>query len=152
MEWKPGLILRIKSYKFEDDGSSRDKYAIVLHTNDKELYLIHSLTTSQNNLLVPGMHYGCSVHVGVPYYFIPANQVIGDQNFYFEKDTFIFFQSNIRKESFVKFDEAARTLWGVISLGVLAKDELARIIKCALKSRFIPSSIESELSAFKATL
>ena len=73
MEWKPGLILRIKSYKFEDDGSSRDKYAIILHTNDKELYLIHSLTTSQNNLSVPGMHYGCSVHIGVPYYFIPAS-------------------------------------------------------------------------------
>lgn len=98
------------------------------------------------------MHYGCSVHMGVPYYFIPANQVIGDQNFYFEKDTFIFFRSNIRKESYDKFDAAAKTLWGVISLGVLAKDELARIIKCALKSRFIPASIESELSAFKGTL
>jgi len=37
MEWKPGLILRIKNYKFEDDGSSRDKYAIVLCTNDREV-------------------------------------------------------------------------------------------------------------------
>jgi len=57
MEWKPGLILRIRDYKFEDDGTNRDKYAIVLHTNDKEVYLIHSLTTSRNNLTVPGTHY-----------------------------------------------------------------------------------------------
>jgi hypothetical protein len=64
MEWKPGLILRIKNYKFEDDGSTRDKYAIVLHTNKEELYLIHSLTTSQNNLAVSGTHYGCQVYMG----------------------------------------------------------------------------------------
>lgn len=152
MEWKPGLILRIKDYKFEDDGSTRDKYAIVLCTNDQGLYLIHSLTTSQNNLCVPGIHHGCSVQIGVPYYFIPAGHLIGDENFCFEKDTFIFFRSNIRKESYEKFEKAAKTLWGVVILGKLSGDELARIIKCALKSRVIPANIESELSAFKATL
>jgi len=74
MEWKPGLILRIKSYKFEDDNTTRDKYNIVLCTNDKEAYLIHSLTTSQNNLTVPGLRYGCSVHHNIPYYFFPKNK------------------------------------------------------------------------------
>jgi hypothetical protein len=152
MQWKPGLILRIKDYKFEDDGTTRDKYAIVLHTNDKEVYLIHSLTTSRNNPGVPGTHYGCSVHMGIPYYFIPAGQLIGDGNFCFDKDTFIFFQSNIRKESYAKFDAASKTLWGLVSLGILTNEELGRIIKCALKSRFIPSGIESELLTFKATL
>lgn len=152
MQWKPGLILRIRDYKFEDDGTTRDKYSIILHTNDKEVYLIHSLTTSQNNLAVPGTHYGCSVYQGIPYYFIPAGQLIGDENFYFEKDTFIFFQSNIRKESFAKFEAASKSLWGVTSLGLLTNEELGRILKCALKSRFIPASIESELSAYKATL
>ena len=115
MQWKPGLILRIKGYKFEDDGTTRDKYAIVLHANEKELYLIHSLTTSRNNLAVSGTHYGCSVHQSIPYYFIPAKQPIGDENFHFDKDTFIFFQSNIRKESFEKFEAASKTLWGVVS-------------------------------------
>jgi hypothetical protein len=152
MQWKPGLILRIKDYKFEDDGSTRDKYSIILHTNDKELYLIHSLTTSRNNQVVPGTHYGCSVHQHIPYYFIPAKKAIGDDNFSFEKDTFVFFQSNIRKESFEKFEAASKTLWGVISLGMLRSEELGRILKCALKSRFIPANIASELSGFKATL
>jgi hypothetical protein len=143
---------RIKDYKFEDDGSTRDKYSIILHTNDKELYLIHSLTTSQNNLEVPGSHYGCSVYKSIPYYFVPAKQSIGDDNFYFEKDTFIFFQSNIRKESYAKFEAAAKKLWGIVSLGTLTGEELGRILKCALKSRFIPANIISELSGFKATL
>lgn len=152
MDWKPGLILRIRNYKFEDDNSVRDKYAIVLLTNDTELYLIHSLTTTQNNLSVPGLQYGCSVHNHVPYYFIPSGQVIGDQNFYFEKDTFIFFRSNVRKELYSKFEAAAQTLFGVAILGTLSNEELKRIIKCALKSRFIPGDIEAELTAFKATL
>ena len=86
MQWKPGLILRIKDYKFEDDGS------------------------------------------------------------------FIFFQANVRKESYEKFEKASRALWGVVSLGMLTNEELARIIKCALKSKFIPLNIMSELSAFKETL
>jgi hypothetical protein len=113
MQWKPGLILRIKDYKFEDDGSTRD---------------------------------------GVPYYFIPARQPVGNENFYFDKDTFIFFQANIRKESYEKFERASKALWGVVSLGRLTDDELARIIKCALKSKFVPVNIMSELSAFKETL
>ena len=152
MEWKPGLIVRIKNYKFEDGNTMRDKYAIVLCTNDKEAYLIHSLTTSQNNLLVPGIQFGCSVYNGIPYYFIPQGQVIGDEQFSFEKDTYIFFRNNVRKESYAKFEAASKVLFNIISLGVLSKEELKRIIKCALKSKFISEEIEKELAAFKASL
>ena len=152
MKWKPGLILRIRNYKFEDDNSTRDKYAIVLLTNDTEFYLIHSLTTTQNNLSVPGLQYGCSVHNHVPYYFFPGGHIIGDQSFAFERDTFIFFRSNIRKELYAKFEAAAKTLFGVLNLGTLSNEELKRIIKCALKSRFIPQDIETELTNFKAIL
>ena len=34
----------------------------------------------------------------------------------------------------------------------LSNEELKRIIKCALKSRFIPQDIETELTNFKAIL
>lgn len=153
MLWKPGQILRINNYKFEDDGSTKDKYAIVLYTNDTEAYLIHSLTTSQNNLSVGSGNYGCSVHHNVPYYFIPKNQVIGDQGYYFDRDTFIFFSGNIRKEQYSKFKIAAsKQIFGLANLGNLTNEELKRIIKCALKSRFIPSDIESLLRAFKDSL
>jgi len=154
MDWKPGLILRIKDYNFEDDNSIRDKYTIVLYTNNKEAYLIHSLTTTQNNLSVSGLKYGCSVHKNfLPYYFFPKGQIIGDENFSFEKDTFIFFSSNVRKETFSKFQAAEKkSIFGVITLGVLSNDELKRILKCALKSKFIPLVIEKELATFKKYL
>ncbi len=153
MIWKPGLILRIKDYRFEDDGSKRDKYAIVLCVNDQHLYLIHSLTTSQNSLSVPGAKYGCSVHNNIPYFFIPRGQIIGDENYSFEADTFIFFRSNVRKEAFTKFEAAAKaSLFGVVTLGVLSTDELERLLKCALKSKYLTAEIESELFAFKLSL
>lgn len=153
MFWTPGQILRINNYKFEDDGSTRDKYAIVLHTNDNEAYLIHCLTTSQNNLSVNTHNYGCSVHNNIPYYFIPKKQVIGDKGYYFDRDTFIFFSGNIRKERYSKFQTAAsKQVFGLANLGNLTNEELKRLIKCALKSRFIPSDIESELRAFKDSL
>lgn len=153
MNWTPGLILRIKNYKFEDDGSSKDKYAIVLYTNEHEAFLIHSLTTSQNNLSVPATAFGCSVYNNIPYYFIPKNQVIGNQNFSFEKDTYIFFMNNIRKETFVKFDKAAAaSLFGITPLGTLSDEELKRLLKCALKSKYITLHIQQELQQFKELL
>lgn len=124
----------------------------MLLTNDTGLYLIHSLTTTQNNLSVPGLQYGCSVHNHVPYYFFPAGHSIGDQDFAFDKDSFIFFRNNVRKELYSKFEAATKTLFGLVHLGTLSAEELKRIIKCALKSRFIAQDIEAELTAFKATL
>ncbi|MCW3110857.1 MAG: hypothetical protein JWQ09_5363 [Segetibacter sp.] len=152
MDWKPGLILRIKDYKFEDDNSTRDKYSIVLFTNQQEAYLIHSLTTSRNNPGITGLKYGCSVHNALPYFYFPAGQIIGDQNFSFNKETFIFFSNNVRKETFKKLEDASKKLFGLISLGVLTNDELKRIIKCALKSKLLPKQIEQEISAFKESL
>ena len=142
-----------KEFKFEDDNSRRDKYTIVIFANNDYAYLIHSLTTTQNNLQVEAKNYGCSIHNGrMPYYFFPSYQIVGSDNFFFEKDTFIFFQSNIRKENFSKFDEAARIPFGLISLGILTNEELKRIIKCALKSQFIPADIVQELNDFKQSL
>ena len=120
MIWKSGQIVRIKDYRFEDDNSTRDKYSIVLYANNQFAYLIHSLTTSQNNLGVEINNIGCSVHNGfMPYYIFPKNITIGDNGFYFEKDTFIFFKSNVRKEDFVKFKTAEKQLFGIVELGVL---------------------------------
>ena len=152
MDWKPGLIVRIKDYRFEDNGTTRDKYAIVLLTNDQELYLIHTLTTSQNHKGISAQHYGCAQYQHLPYFFIPAQQKIGDEDFFFEKDTFIFFNQNIRKERFEQFIKAEQKLFGIVSLGQLHKEELKRLLKCILKSDFLPRNLEIELRVFKETL
>lgn len=153
IHWKPGLILRIRNYKFEDDQSIRDKYSIVLYTNNEEAYIIHTLTTSQNKLALPTENHGCSVAKNIPYYFFPSNHVIGDKAFSFDKDTFLFFMGNVRKEMHSKFEQAAaQHIFGVVELGVLEPAELKRIIKCALKSNFIPENIATLLRTFKDSL
>jgi len=153
MKFTPGLILRIKDYKFEDDGSTRDKYSIVLYADDEQAYLIHTLTTTQNQLAVPGAAFGCSVSNNIPYFFIPKGQVWGDAGFSFDKDTFIFFLNNVRKEQMEKLQKAAAaSFFGVAMLGTLSKEELKRLIKCALKSRFVPEEIQNKLTEFKNSL
>jgi len=153
MDLSSGVIYRFKNYKFEDDQSHRDKYTIVLHSNPKEAVLIHSLTTSQNKLSVPEIHYGCSMYNNrFPYFFFPAGNVIGDQNFSFSKNTFIFFANNIRREPVEKFEKAAKEIFGMTYLGKLLPEELKRIIKCALKSKLITRDIESVLIELKHKL
>lgn len=152
MKWEPGQILLIKNYVFEDDGSSKDKFSIVLHCNETSLYLIHTLTTSQNKQDLTGVSYGCSVKNGIPYYFIPAGQALGEEAFSFTKPTFITFYHNVRKESFERFNTYAAKSGGNIIVGKLSKDELKRILKCVLKSKSIPMGIERELQAFKESL
>ena len=152
MDWKPGLILRIKDYRFEDDNTTRDKYAIVLFVSDQEAYLIHSLTTSRNNPGVTSFRYGCSVHRAIPYFLFPANYQIGDQAFYFDKDTFIFFSNNVRKEAISKFELLSQKFFGVTALGSLYPQELSRLIKCALKSRLLQENIEKDLTMYKDSL
>lgn len=124
----------------------------MLFTNKQEAYLIHSLTTSRNNPGITGLKYGCSIHNKLPYFYFPAGQIIGDENFSFDKETFIFFSNNVRKESFEKLEAASKKIFGLISLGVLTNDDLKRIIKCVLKSKLLPGKIEQELLIFKGSL
>lgn len=154
MTFKSGQIFRIKDYTFEDDGTTRDKYTIVLFCNTQFAYLIHCLTTSQNKFEIEVKNYGCSIHENkFPYYVIPKHQIIGDKGFYFDKDTFIFFRDNVRKENFEKFEKAAsNNFFGLATLGTLTSDELKRLIKCALKSKFVAKQIAEELQLFKEVL
>jgi hypothetical protein len=153
MDLSAGAIYRFKNYTFEDDQSQRDKYTIILHSSPTETVLIHSLTTSQNKLNVPELHYGCTVYnERFPYFFFPSGAIIGDQNFSFSKNTFIFFANNIRKERVEKFEKAAKQVFGLTYLGKLFPEELKRIIKCALKSKLITKDIEAVLLDVKNRL
>lgn len=146
-------MLRIKNYKFEDDGSERDKYTIILTVNSAEAYVIHTLTTSQNRGILQAVHAGCQVYKHVPYYFFPAGHVVGDQGYFFDKDTYIFFTNNIRKEQLEKLQNAAQqSAFSLVPLGKLSSDELKRLLKCILKSSQLPQDVIAELESLKNNL
>ena len=90
-----GSIVRIKDYVFED-GTTRDKYLIVLHNDASEAVIIHSLTTSKQKFAVEKEFLGCNVYkkgnYSIPYYLFPENKILDDDTlFYFDVDTYIFF-------------------------------------------------------------
>jgi len=148
-----GSLVRVNNYEFDDKDEQRDKYLIVLHHDEQNAGIIDCLTTSKSGG-VASINFGCSIHDGkYPYFFFPSKHVIGEGNFYFELDTYIFFKNNIRLEPISKFNQhVAKSIFGLVKLDELSKDNLKRLIKCALKSKFVPIGLANTLSAFKATL
>lgn len=112
--------------------------------------IIHTLTISQNKLNLPSDNFGCLVTQNIPYFFIQKNVELGENKFSFDKDTFIFFRNNVRKESlssFLKYPEN-----NIILKEKLPNFLLKRLLKCMLKSDFIELNIEKELQKIKNTL
>jgi hypothetical protein len=145
-----GHLLLIENYQFQDGNGSKDKFLIVLNRNDEFAYIIHTLTTSQNKLNLPSDNFGCLVSGNIPYFFIQKNIELGERNFSFDKDTFIFFRNNVRKESlssFLKYNEN-----NLILKEKLSNSFLKRLLKCMLKSDFIDLNIEKELQKIKNTI
>lgn len=145
-----GHLLLIENYQFQDGNGSKDKFLIVINRNEEFAYVIHTLTTSQNNLNLPSENFGCSVSATIPYFFIPKNHELGERKFKFEKDTFIFFRNNVRKEnlsSFLKYPDNS-----IILKEKLPSSFLKRLLKCMLKSNFIDLKIEQELFEIKDKL
>lgn len=152
-----GSIIRVKDYEFED-GSTRDKYLIVLFRNNTEAYIINSLVTSKNKLHLSGLQHGCNVseHNGlkIPYFFFPENIVLDTATgFFFDMDSFVFFRTNVFKASIAQLlQKYSNTPFGIIELGNLGTSELKRLLKCLLKSTFISNDIKILLTTFKDTL
>ena len=142
-----GHLLLIEEYQFQDGNGSKDKFLVVLNRNDEFAYIIHTLTTSQNKLSLPSDNFGCLVSANIPYFFIQKEVELGENKFSFDKDTFVFFRNNVRKEnlsSFLKYNEN-----NLILKEKLSNSFLKRLLKCMLKSNFIDLNIEKELIAIK---
>ena len=143
----PGSILLIKNYTF-NNGEFKDKFCIVLHADDKTSIIIHCLTTSKNKFGVSNQNFGCSIHDGIPYFCFPAfYEIERSQDFYFEKDTLVFFKDNIREKEISELQSS-----DVILKCKLSKKTLKRIIKCILKSRYTPQRLAKVLELVKVDL
>ncbi len=148
-----GSLVRIKDYQFHD-GSTRDKYLIVLFRNDKETFVIHTLTTSKNNLNLVSKQHGCNVQKhnnnAIPYFFFPENYILDNiSGFYFDIDTYIFFLNNITKVPIEAFERYDTDIFGIVELAQLDAYELKRLLKCVLKSPFIPKDVKGILTDFR---
>lgn len=150
----PGNLVRIKDFQFED-GNTRDKYLFVLLRNDSSAYVISSLTTSQNKFKVSATGSGCYFDLRTSTYFhFPAGAIIGDGNFSFDKETYIFFRENVRKLEVATLTNYASTTdpWAVAAITTLKNEELKKLLQCVVSSTFTPEDLKVELAAFKDSL
>lgn len=150
----PGNLIRIKDFQFEN-GNTRDKYLFVLLRNDGAAYVISSLTTSRNKLNVNATRIGCYHDSRTSTYFhFPAGEVLGDGNFSFDKETYIFFKDNIFKTDVANLTNYTSTTdpFAVTQITTLKSEELKKLLQCVVCSTFTPEDLKAELTAFKDTL
>ncbi|CAM3563830.1 hypothetical protein [Flavobacterium chungbukense] len=129
-------LLRIEDYEFQDGNGVRDKYMIVLNRNEDSAFIIHTLTTKQAQGFNP-LKTGCSAINNFTFFYISKDEVIGENGFSFELDTFIFFTNNIRKQSLQSLQKYPEK--NVILQDVVNKKFLKELIDCMLNSIFITS-------------
>ncbi len=139
-EFITGGLYRINKYVFDDDNSNRDKYLIVLHVDPDNVFIIDTLTTSNNHSIYNITKFGCQGNG--QFFFIPKNELITDQSYYFDIDTYIFFKDNIRKEQISKFDKLkSHSKLAIAPLGNLSLGVLRQLLLCMIQSGKIPSGI-----------
>ena len=127
-------ILKITDYVFQDKNGIRDKYMIILNQDADNVYIIHTLTTSQPNGNNP-QKLGCHQKNKLSFYYFPKDISVAENGFSFEKDTFVFFVSNIRKESIKSLNLYPTS--NVEVKGVMNKKNLKDLIDCMLNSEYI---------------
>lgn len=142
-------ILKITDYVFQDKNGIRDKYMIVLNRDANNVYIIHTLTTSQPNGLDP-KKFGCHTKNKISYFHFPKDIEIAENGFSFDKDTFVFFVSNIRKESLNDLQKYPTASIDV--KGIMNKNCLKDLIDCMLNSEYITSEQSDCLRQTRKTL
>ena len=150
----PGNLIRIKDFQFEN-GNTRDKYLFVLLRNDGAAYVISSLTTSRNNLNVNATRSGCYHDSRTStYYHFSAGEALGDGNFSFDKETYVFFRENVRKLELADLTNYASATdpFAVAAITTLKNEELKKLLQCVVSSTFTPEDLKAELTAFKDIL
>lgn len=130
---RPGNILRIPNYEFENGGESRDKYLIVIDVSKVSSLFLRVLTTSQIKVPEDKAMHGCrnEPENGLHYFMFEKERRIGNynnQDFHFPKHTFLLFRNNIKSlelEPFViKYKDVTECVCH------LQADEFTRLKKC----------------------
>ena len=130
---KPGNILWIPNYEFENGGESRDKYLIVIDVAEEVSLLLRVLTTSQVKVPEDKIIHGCrnEPENGLHYFVFEKDRCIGSYksvDFSFPKYTFVLFRNNIKdisKQTFIqKYSDIAHCVC------TLAPSEFTRLKKC----------------------
>ncbi|WAC39871.1 hypothetical protein [Pedobacter sp. SL55] len=128
-----GHVLRIPDFDFENGAETRDKYLIVIDTNEEKALFLRVLTTSKVKVPEDKIMHGCrnEPNNGLHYFMFEKDRCIGSlekQDFSFLLHTFILFRNNIKEVdtfSFIqKYEHTAELVCE------MQEDEFLRLKKC----------------------
>ena len=141
----PKNILYIKDYQFED-GTQKPKLLIILDVIDTELCLLQAITTSQDKTVPDSLiKHGCTNLdlERLSFYIFEKSKMIGlkpnNDSFGFEKNTFIFFQTNISKEPLLNF---LKYKGNIQHFATLSDDEYQNLINCISQSKLLKRKLK----------
>lgn len=121
-----GDILLIKDYPLPT--KDKDKYFIVIGNNRNKCQLL-AMTTSQLYFDLKLVKYGEIVDRELSGFLFPADRVIGENNFFFKKHTFLSHRDNVREH-----DDNFLSRFSVEYKDHLKKEELGDLIYSFYKS------------------
>jgi hypothetical protein len=148
----PGSLLKINNFKFED-GDTRDKYMLVLWCDDTSATVLNVLTTSKMKRVTEESSLGCFIQHGIRFYFFPKNELISDGDFYFDKNTFIFWSNTVSESSVFDFEEYySKPLIGMIKLCQLQPDIFKSVLECAVEASALEKKFKKLLKTFVESL
>ena len=142
----PKQILFIRNYEFEDGSQSDGKIAIILALDDEKIVLVQALVTSQQKIPDQKINHGCtnSSDYLFSFYCYEQKRIIGISSkgvdFFFDKTTFIYFQSNLSVIPTAKYLDNYGASMKI--LATLSDQEYDRLIKCLKKSNLAPRKIK----------
>ncbi|TAH18477.1 MAG: hypothetical protein EAZ08_11340 [Cytophagales bacterium] len=141
----PKNILYIKDYEFED-GTKKPKLLIILGIIDNELFVLQAITTSQDKTVPDNLiKHGCTNLdlERLSFYIFEKNKPIGlkpnNESFGFEKNTFIFFQTNISKEPLLNF---LKYKGNIQHLATLSDEEYQHLVNCISQSNLVKRKLK----------
>ena len=141
----PKNILYIKDYQFED-RTQKPKLLIILDVIDTELCLLQAITTSQDKTVPNNLvKHGCTNLdlERLSFYIFEKSKTIGlkpnNDSFGFEKNTFIFFQTNISKEPLLNF---LKYKGNIQHLATLSDNEYQNLINCISQSKLVKRKLK----------
>lgn len=143
-----GNILFVEDYDFGNVTEKNDKIVIILFGNEKNTFIIQTLTTSKNKTPFENIKHGCmnSKDGFFSFYKFDSGREVGiksnNKPFSFNLDTFIFFRDNIRK---IEVTSYLQYYGKVTILAKMNQVEYDRLIKCIIKSRHVKNKTKLEL-------
>ncbi len=72
-------ILLVKNYQFDNTDETKDNFPLILHANEREIFVVQALVTSVQKIPDGNLNHGCtnSKENALSFYCFEQNRIVG---------------------------------------------------------------------------